>query len=83
MSAGARLPGVILLLAAVVLLALVSFNTPLLKNFYFLQATFSSGEFKGTLRLGTLGFCTTGSANECVGPQVGYSFGEPACLLTC
>ncbi|GMK58284.1 hypothetical protein CspeluHIS016_0503160 [Cutaneotrichosporon spelunceum] len=74
MSAGARLPGVILLLAAVILLALVSFNTPLLKTFYFLQATFSSGQYKGDLRLGTLGYCATGDINECVGPQVGYSF---------
>ncbi|BEJ16746.1 hypothetical protein CspHIS471_0601470 [Cutaneotrichosporon sp. HIS471] len=74
MSAGARLPGVILLLAAVILLALVSFNTPLLKNFYFLQADFTAGQYKGVLRLGTLGFCSTGDIEECVGPQIGYSF---------
>jgi hypothetical protein len=70
-------PGTILSLGATILLALVSFNTPLLKSLYFLEARFSSGQYAGTLRLGTLGYCLdTGSGENCVGPTVGYSFGK-------
>jgi hypothetical protein len=69
-------PGTILSLGATIILALVSFNTPLLKSLYFLEARFSSGQYAGTLRLGTLGYCLdTGSGESCVGPTVGYSFG--------
>jgi hypothetical protein len=65
-------PGTVLCLVATALLAVVSFNTPLLKSLYFLQATFSSGQYSGTLRLGTLGYCLN---DVCQGPQVGYEFG--------
>lgn len=70
-------PGTILCLAATILLAIVSFNTPLLKSLYFLSATFSSGSYEGTMQLGTLGFCVTlNDATNCTGPTVGYEFGE-------
>lgn len=70
-------PGTILCLAATVLLAIVSFNTPLLKSLYFLQANYSTGQYAGTLTLGTLGYClTTNGATNCVGPTVGYEFSE-------
>jgi len=68
-------PGTLLSLAAAILLALVSFNTPLLKPLYFLQATFSTGTDAGTLNLGTLGFCLTQQGTTtCTGPTVGYEF---------
>lgn len=77
-------PGTLLSLVATVLLALVSFNTPLLKSIYFLEANFSSGQYAGTLRLGTLGYCLdTGSGEQCNGPRVGYSFGTSLPSLSC
>lgn len=77
MSCASGLPGCLLILGACVILALVSFNTPLLKTFYFLEANFANGDYAGSLRLGTLGYCLTQSGSEnCVGPQVGYNFGE-------
>lgn len=66
-------PGTVLCLAATVLLAVTSFNTPLLKSLYFLEARFSAGEYSGTLHLGTLGYCLN---DVCQGPQVGYEFSE-------
>ncbi|OCF57425.1 hypothetical protein L486_04883 [Kwoniella mangroviensis CBS 10435] len=68
-------PGTLACLAATILLAVVSFNTPLLKSLNFLSASYSSGSYSGELTLGTLGFCHTldGSQN-CTGPQVGYEF---------
>ena len=68
-------PGTLLCLVATILLAVVSFNTPLLKSLYFLEARFSSGQYAGTLRLGTLGYCLNVQGSEsCVGPTVGYNF---------
>ena len=70
-------PGTILCLAATALLAVVCFNTPLLKSLYFLHATFSSGEYSGDLFLGTLGYCLNDNgASSCVGPTIGYEFSE-------
>ena len=70
-------PGTLLCLACTVLLAVVSFNTPLLKSLYFLSASYSSGQYSGTLHLGTLGYCLTFQGSEtCQGPQVGYEFSE-------
>lgn len=66
-------PGTLLCLAATALLAVVSFNTPLLKSLYFLEARLSGGQYSGTLRLGTLGYCLN---DVCQGPQVGYEFSE-------
>ncbi|WVR07439.1 hypothetical protein IAU60_004480 [Kwoniella sp. DSM 27419] len=68
-------PGTLMCLIATALLAVVSFNTPMLKSLKFLSASFSSGEYAGTLDLGTLGYCRTlNGAQSCVGPQVGYEF---------
>ncbi|WVQ81928.1 hypothetical protein IAT38_004055 [Cryptococcus sp. DSM 104549] len=68
-------PGTLLCLASTILLAIVSFNTPLLKGMYFLSASYSSGSLEGELKLGTLGFChTLNGATNCTGPQVGYEF---------
>lgn len=70
-------PGTLLCLAATILLAIVSFNTPLLKSLYFLSASYSSGQYAGTLKLGTLGYCLDENGSEtCVGPTVGYEFSE-------
>lgn len=70
-------PGTLLCLTATALLAVVSFNTPLLKSLYFLEATYASGQYAGTMRLGTLGYCVDFQGTEsCVGPTVGYQFGE-------
>jgi hypothetical protein len=70
-------PGTLLCLAATILLVIVSFNTPLLKSLYFLSASYSSGQYAGTLKLGTLGYCLDENGSEtCVGPTVGYEFSE-------
>lgn len=69
--------GTILCLASAILLALVSFNTPLLKSMYFLEARYSTGQYAGVMRLGTLGYCLElNGATTCVGPTVGYNFSE-------
>lgn len=72
------IPGILIGLVATALLAIVSFNTPLLKTQYFLQATYSQGQYAGTLKLGTLGYClsTGGGGESCVGPTIGYNFSE-------
>ncbi|KAK4688989.1 hypothetical protein P7C73_g1124, partial [Tremellales sp. Uapishka_1] len=68
-------PGTILCLGATVLLAIVSFNTPLLKSQYFLSATYSSGTYDGTIQLGTMGYCLAeAGSTSCVGPTIGYEF---------
>ena len=70
-------PGTVLMLGATALLAIVSFNTPLLKTLYFLHATFDSGEYSGDLYLGTLGYCLkNGGTETCKGPTLGYEFSE-------
>lgn len=70
-------PGTLLLLVCTALLAVVSFNTPLLKSLYFLKATYSSGRYSGTVTLGTLGYCLdTSGTVTCTGPKVGYEFSE-------
>nr|XP_019011390.1 uncharacterized protein I206_03490 [Kwoniella pini CBS 10737]OCF50171.1 hypothetical protein I206_03490 [Kwoniella pini CBS 10737] len=68
-------PGTLVCLIAAALLAVVSFNTPLLKSLNFLKATYSSGQYSGEITLGTLGFChTLDGTSTCTGPQVGYEF---------
>jgi len=66
-------PGTLLCLAATALLAITSFNVPLLKTLYFLEARFAVGQYSGVLHLGTLGYCLN---DVCQGPQVGYEFSE-------
>jgi hypothetical protein len=73
----AHLPGHLLYLTSAIFLVLVSFNTPLLKSFYFLKATYSQGANAGDVSFGTLGYCFNRSGGEvCTGPQVGYEIGE-------
>ncbi|GAA5889950.1 hypothetical protein JCM8208_001177 [Rhodotorula glutinis] len=70
-------PGTIVVFAATVLLVLVSVSTPLLKTFYFLDATISSGSIKGTVKLGTFGYCV---GNKCTSAKLGYQL-DVASLL--
>jgi hypothetical protein len=73
----AHLPGHLLYLTAAIFLALVSFNTPLLKSFYFLKATYSQGANAGDVSFGTLGYCFNRSGGEvCTGPKIGYEIGQ-------
>ncbi|ORX38553.1 hypothetical protein BD324DRAFT_649916 [Kockovaella imperatae] len=68
-------PGTLLMLAVTGLLAVVSFNTPLLKSLYFLHATYSSGEYSGQMYLGTMGYCLDYQGTQtCEGPTIGYEF---------
>ncbi|ODN92733.1 hypothetical protein L198_05527 [Cryptococcus wingfieldii CBS 7118] len=68
-------PGTILCAASTVLLAIVAFNTPVIKSLDFLSASYTAGSYSGELSLGTLGFCHTLSGTQnCTGPQVGYEF---------
>lgn len=69
-------PGFIVTLVATILLALVSFNTPIIKSINYLQATFNDGGVNGTVTLGTLGYCIDLSTNgtTCSKPSVGYEF---------
>ena len=70
-------PGTLLLLVATALLAVVSFNTPLIKSLYFLSASFQSANYAGTINLGTLGYCLTyHGTTTCTGPRLGYEFSE-------
>ncbi|KPV77353.1 uncharacterized protein RHOBADRAFT_23882, partial [Rhodotorula graminis WP1] len=70
-------PGTIVVFAATVLLVLVSVSTPLLKTFYFLDATISSGSIKGTVKLGTFGYCV---GNKCTSAKLGYNLDVAALL---
>ncbi|THG96974.1 hypothetical protein EW145_g7683, partial [Phellinidium pouzarii] len=75
-------PGFIVTLVATILLAIVSFNTPLLKSVFFLKATLNVNNVNGTITLGTLGYCIDLSTNgtTCSKPSVGYSFDANALL---
>lgn len=75
-------PGFIVTLTATILLAIVSFNVPILKSVYFLQATLTVDNVNGTISLGTLGYCIELSSNgtTCSSPSVGYAF-DPNALL--
>ncbi|KAJ9110084.1 hypothetical protein QFC19_001755 [Naganishia cerealis] len=76
------LAGLCVSVIPVVLLALVTFNTPYLKSLSFLDAKYAG--FQASF--GTLGYCTTGGtavtngtaagADGCVGPTIGYTFGQ-------
>ncbi len=63
-------PGLVINLACVLLLALVSFNAPLIKSLYFLRASYGGA---GEATFGTMGYCIAGT---CTGPTIGYRFGE-------
>lgn len=76
----AATPGTILILAATILLVLVTCSAPVIKSISFLTATVGgSGSEKGDkITLGCLGYCL---GDKCVGPTIGYSFGE-LCITT-
>ncbi|TDL28338.1 pali-domain-containing protein [Rickenella mellea] len=68
-------PGFIVTLTATILLAVVSFNVPLLKSIYFLKASFSTGSDTGVITFGTLGYCLQlNNGTTCSKPSVGYQF---------
>lgn len=72
-------PGSILVLAATILLLLVTISVPILKSIDFLTATVggSGTESGATLKFGTLGYCID---SKCAGPTIGYSF-DPTQVL--
>ncbi|BGP47082.1 hypothetical protein JCM10450v2_002934 [Rhodotorula kratochvilovae] len=67
-------PGTIVVLAATVLLILVTVSTPLVKSLYFLKATIDTSvgntDINGTVKLGTFGYCVGGT---CTNAKLGYS----------
>ncbi|KAL5494732.1 hypothetical protein ACEPAI_193 [Sanghuangporus weigelae] len=75
-------PGFLITLTATILLALVSFNVPLIKSIYFLRANLSVSGVNGTMTIGTLGYCLELSTNgtTCSSPTVGYTF-DPGALV--
>lgn len=75
----AATPATILVLAACILLVLVTCSTPVIKSLAFLEATIggSGNESGQKATLGCLGYCIEGT---CKGPTIGYSF-DPTQLL--
>lgn len=75
-------PGTLVVLAATVLLVLVTVSVPVSKSFYFLSADLSGSSnnvsLKGTLRMGCFGYClkvaSTGQ-DLCSSASLGYSIG--------
>ncbi|KAI8990552.1 pali-domain-containing protein [Trametes punicea] len=74
-------PGFVVTLVATVLLAVVSFNTPILKSIFFLKASVQIGGSTETITFGTLGYCLTlPSGTTCSKPSVGYQLDVNALL---
>ncbi|KAH9944276.1 pali-domain-containing protein [Epithele typhae] len=66
-------PGFLVTLIATILLAVVSFNVPIIKSIYFLKATMTVNGVTGSVLLGTLGYCLDLPNNQtCSSPSVGY-----------
>ncbi|GAA5904903.1 hypothetical protein JCM5296_006139 [Sporobolomyces johnsonii] len=67
-------PGTLVVIAATVLLILVSVSTPLLKSIYFLKASIDASvdgtDVSGTVTLGAWGYCV---GSTCSTPKLGYS----------
>jgi len=96
MAAAIAFPGFFLILGAFVLLLLNTISTPIVKSLYFLNvfpaaSTVSGVAVSGSLKLGTLGYCSSGlsataasiSANVgsgCSATKLGYSL--PSSLFT-
>lgn len=69
-------PGFLVTLIATILLAVVSFNVPILKSIFFLKASITIDNFHGTITLGTLGYCLElNNGTTCSKPSIGYQFG--------
>ncbi|EJF66811.1 pali-domain-containing protein [Dichomitus squalens LYAD-421 SS1] len=74
-------PGFLVTLIATALLAVVSFNVPILKSIFFLKATITESGQTGTITLGTLGYCLDLNGNQtCSKPSVGYQIDINALL---
>nr|VWO96725.1 Rim9 protein [Ganoderma boninense] len=74
-------PGFLVTLAATILLAVVSFNVPIIKSIYFLKATITESDQTGIITLGTLGYCLDLNGNQtCSKPAVGYKIDINALL---
>ena len=70
-------PGFLVTLIATGLLAVVSFNVPILKSIFFLKATITIDSTEGSIILGTLGYCLNLPNNQtCSKPSVGYELGQ-------
>ena len=70
-------PGFLVTLTATVLLAVVSFNVPILKSIYFLKASVTVDNQQESIIFGTLGYCLNLSNNQtCSKPSVGYELGS-------
>ena len=70
-------PGFLVTLIATILLAVVSFNVPILKSIYFLKASVRNDQVDVSVTFGTLGYCLdTGNNQTCSKPTVGYELGE-------
>lgn len=75
-----NIPGIILLLIALVLLILVSVSVPILKSIYFLRADFAGASFAGVgvgrshVTLGMWGACFDGQgiSRQCTKTHLGY-----------
>ena len=70
-------PGFLVTLVATILLAVVSFNVPIIKSIFFLKATITESGQTGIITLGTLGYCLDLNGNQtCSKPTVGYKIGK-------
>ena len=70
-------PGFLVTLVATILLAVVSFNVPIIKSIFFLKATITESGQTGIITLGTLGYCLELNGNQtCSKPTVGYKIGK-------
>ncbi|KAH9858069.1 SUR7/PalI family-domain-containing protein [Lenzites betulinus] len=66
-------PGFLVTLIATILLAVVSFNVPIIKSVFFLKASVTTDGTTESVVFGTLGYCLTLSGNTtCSKPSVGY-----------
>ena len=69
-------PGFLVTLIATGLLAVVSFNVPILKSVFFLKASITTSGQEESITFGTLGYCLTVNNNQtCSKPSVGYQLG--------
>lgn len=70
-------PGFLVTLIATILLAVVSFNVPIIKSIYFLKASVTVDGSTESVTFGTLGYCLTlPNGTTCSKPSVGYQLGE-------
>ncbi|OSD03191.1 pali-domain-containing protein [Trametes coccinea BRFM310] len=74
-------PGFLVTLIATALLAVVSFNVPIIKSVFFLKASVTISGQTESIVFGTLGYCLTlPSGTTCSKPSVGYQLDVNALL---